>query len=201
MTTAPRWREEGKGGRGVRCEMRSTWLFTARRASPRPRRAAETHHGVLHVLQPGVHRRLGQALARRGGRAGPAPGEEEEPEQAGGRHRVEGAGATQGGGARRGARAGGAAWRAGRESAKSVGNAARCGGVRSDPSPRKRQRRHLRCGCGRNMSVKCHRRLVLCILHSMFFAKEKSKNAAKNYEGCLANICDVISREYIVVFP
>ena len=45
------------------------------------------------------------------------------------------------------------------------------------------------------------RRLVLCILHSMFFAKEKNKNAAKNSEGSLADICDVISRDYSVVFP
>merc|ERR1711966_271494 len=27
------------------------------------------------------------------------------------------------------------------------------------------------------------RRLVLCILHSIFFAKKNNKNAAKNYEG------------------
>ena len=45
------------------------------------------------------------------------------------------------------------------------------------------------------------RRIVLYILHSMFFAKEKNKNAAKDYEGRLADICDVISRDYIVSFP
>ena len=44
------------------------------------------------------------------------------------------------------------------------------------------------------------RRLVICIIYSMFFAKEKNKNAAKRYEGSLAYICDVISRDYIVVF-
>ena len=41
------------------------------------------------------------------------------------------------------------------------------------------------------------RRLVLCILHSIFFAKEKNKNAAKKYEGSLADICDVVSRDCI----
>jgi len=35
----------------------------------------------------------------------------------------------------------------------------------------------------------------------MFFAKEKNKNAAKNYEGSLADICDAISKDYIAVFP
>jgi len=35
----------------------------------------------------------------------------------------------------------------------------------------------------------------------MFFVKEKNKNAAKKYEGGLADTYDVISREYIVVFP
>ena len=45
------------------------------------------------------------------------------------------------------------------------------------------------------------RRLVLCILHFMFFAKEKNKNATKNNEGSLADICDDISRDYIVAFP
>merc|ERR1711966_14061 len=43
--------------------------------------------------------------------------------------------------------------------------------------------------------------LVLCILHSMIFAKKKNKNASKKYEGRLADICDVISRDYIVAFP
>ena len=42
---------------------------------------------------------------------------------------------------------------------------------------------------------------MLCILNSMFFAKEKNKNAAKNYEVNLADICDVMSRDYIAVFP
>ena len=45
------------------------------------------------------------------------------------------------------------------------------------------------------------RRLVLCILHSMFFAKEKNKNTVDNYEVNLADICDVMSRDYIAVFP
>ena len=45
------------------------------------------------------------------------------------------------------------------------------------------------------------RRLVLCILRSMFFAEEKNKNAAKNFQGSLADICDVTSRDYITVFP
>ena len=45
------------------------------------------------------------------------------------------------------------------------------------------------------------RRLVLCILHSMFFVKEKNESAAKNSEGRMADICDVISRDYIVAFP
>jgi len=45
------------------------------------------------------------------------------------------------------------------------------------------------------------RQLVLCILHSMFFVKEKNKNAAKNCEGSPADICDVISRDYVFALP
>jgi len=45
-------------------------------------------------------------------------------------------------------------------------------------------------------------RLVLCILHAiLFFAKAKNENPGKNDESSLADICDVTSRDYIVLFP
>jgi len=69
--------------------------------------------------------------------------------------------------------------------------------MRKKKKKRKRSKQELTCYYTRDSRL---RRLVLCILHSMFFAKEKNKNAAKNYEGRLAAICNVISRDYIVVF-
>ena len=45
------------------------------------------------------------------------------------------------------------------------------------------------------------RRLVLCILHTIIFAKEKNENTGKNDESSLADICDVTSRDYVALFP
>ena len=60
-------------------------------------------------------------------------------------------------------------------------------------------RAHVACYC--YFFTSRLRRLVLRILHSMFFAKKNNKNTCKNREGNLADICDVISRDYIVAFP
>ena len=41
----------------------------------------------------------------------------------------------------------------------------------------------------------------LCILHTIVFAKEKNENAGKNDESSLPDMCDVASRDYIILFP
>ena len=43
--------------------------------------------------------------------------------------------------------------------------------------------------------------LVLCILHTILFAKEKNENATKKDESSLADVYDVTSRDYIALFP
>ena len=65
----------------------------------------------------------------------------------------------------------------------------------------------MHCGCVQKVSLNIMimnsrlRRLVLCILHTMIFYEKKNENAGRNDESSLEDICGVISRDYIALFP